>query len=634
MKKLLAAAVLSVILMLCLGAQSIVEVPSEPKTKTIQIISTSDVHGKMLPYDYAKNREDLTGSLAQISTCIKQIRDDNTILIDLGDNLQGNFAHLYLDDAIHPIAHAQNMMGYDFCIPGNHEFNYGMEEVFEFVWQHEATFLCANLYYDNMENYRIFQPYAIVEKDGVRIGIIGVVTPEIMVVDFANLPDGHVDVTNPVTEIKQIAAEIRDDVDILIAACHMDLEDEPGIEDSGVISLAEQVPELDIILASHGHQIIDETYVNGVLITENKNAGATLSAITVTLEETPDGRYRITDRTPKTYYMKEYEPDPMITEDHYVLEGHKYALAEVTAVIGYLENESLAPEDEIPGISSGKIMDTALTRLMNEVQLFYSGADVSATNLLSRDINLYKGPIRKCDISVLYKYDNTLYLVEMTGKQLLKYLEWSFSYFNTFHDGDLTFSFSDSLEGYEYKIFSGLRFEVDISQPAGNRIRNLTLGNGEPVVPDGRYLLTVNDYAVKTRLIGSGSIFDEEDGEIVIYDVDVGGGIGGITELIIDYIANYKMEPDENGIPHLKVEDVDEGNAQWKLTGYHWDEQKHLLVGELVRRGYMQFSDAYISSPITESDLDLFLEQAMSDEKLAAEIQEIITRISETLQNR
>ena len=231
MTKLLAAAVLSVILMLCLGAQSIVEVPSEPKTKTIQIISTSDVHGKMLPYDYAKNREDLTGSLAQISTCIKQIRDDNTILIDLGDNLQGNFAQLYLDDAIHPIAHAQNMMGYDFFIPGNHEFNYGMEEVFEFVWQHEATFLCANLYYDNMENYRVFQPYAIVEKDGVRIGIIGVVTPVIMVVDFANLLDGHVYVTNPVTEIKQIAAEIRDDVDILIAACHMDLEDEPACYD-------------------------------------------------------------------------------------------------------------------------------------------------------------------------------------------------------------------------------------------------------------------------------------------------------------------------------------------------------------------------------------------------------------------
>ena len=634
MKKILASAVISIILVFSLCAQSIVEVPSEPTAKTIQIISTSDVHGKMLPYDYVKNKEDYNGSLAQISTCIKQIRDDNTILIDLGDNLQGNFAHLYLDYAIHPIAHAQNMMGYDFCVLGNHEFNYGMEEVFEFVWQHNATFLCANLYYDNMEDYRVFQPYAIVEKDGVRIGIIGAVTPEIVVVDFTNLMNGHVYVTNPVKEIKKIAAEIRDDVDILIAACHMDLENESGIDDSGVIALAEQVPELDIILASHGHQIIEEMYVNGVLITENKNAGATLSSITVTLEETPDGRYRITGRTPKTYYMKDYEPDPMITEDHYVLEGHKDALEEVTAVIGYLENESLAPEDEIPGIPSGKIMDTALTRLLNEVQVYYSGTEISATNLLSRDINLYKGPIRKSDISVLYMYDNTLYLVEMTGKQLLKYLEWNFSYFNTFHDGDLTFSFSDSLYGYEYKIFSGLRFEVDISQPAGDRIRNLTLENGDPVLPDEWYMLAVNDYSVKTRLTGIGSIFGEDDGEIVIYDIDVGGGIGGITELIMDYIANYRMEPDENGIPRMTLEDVDEGNAMWKLTGYHWDEKKHLLVGELVRLGYMQFSDPYICSPITETDLDQFLEQAMADEKTAAEIQEIITRISETLQTR
>ena len=97
-------------------------------------------------------------------------------------------------------------------------------------------------------------------------------------------------------------------------------------------------------------------------------------------------------------------------------------------MIGKLEGGILAPENEIAEIPTAQIQDTALMDLIQEVQMYYTDADVSAAALFIMDANLHEGYIRKCDTAQVYKYNNALYKLQMTGAQLKKYMKWTVSY--------------------------------------------------------------------------------------------------------------------------------------------------------------------------------------------------------------
>ena len=576
------------------------------ETVEIQIISSSDAHGKFLPYDYALNAPDNSGSLSQISTAFNELKNDNTILVDVGDTIQGNSAELFIHDPLHPMVRAQNLMNYDVWVLGNHEFNYGMDVVTDVIKQHECTVLCGNVYYE--DGSCIADHYTIIEKAGVKVGIIGMVTPNIVKWDKTNIEAAGATVTDPVEEIRKVVDEIKDDVDVLVAACHMDCENEYGLEDSGVYDLADKVPELDLILAAHGHQKIEGIYRNDVLITENSDLGKTISQITLTLEKGEDGKYQLANRESVSYDMKDYEEDPVISEDELILEADARAKEDATTVIARFTNDYLSPEDEIPGITQGKIQDTALVRLINDVQMYYTGATISGAALFVDNANLYKGDIKKCDMALIYKYANTLYKVRMTGNQLKKWMEWSYAYINTFQEGDLTISFNEEIRGYNYDMFSGVKYEVDISQPAGSRIQNLTLPDGTPLDMEAQYDVAVNNYRANSQLLSYGEIYTEEDGLPELLEIDVRGDLGGVRELIGDYIVNVKGVKGDDGVVEFSVEDVTEENANWKLTGYSWDEEKHAKVAELVKEGKLELTNTEDGRctnirSITEEDL-------------------------------
>ena len=176
------------------------EAKDTKETVEIQLLATSDIHGKMLPYDYALDAESTSGSLAQISTLIKELRTDNTILIDTGDLIQGNSADLFLEDEIHPMIQGLNTAGYDIWVLGNHEFNYDVDTLEKIIGQSEQTVLCGNVYHS--DGSPLAGSYTITEIDGVKIGIIGMVTPNIVHWDAINLADYTV--TDPVEETKKI----------------------------------------------------------------------------------------------------------------------------------------------------------------------------------------------------------------------------------------------------------------------------------------------------------------------------------------------------------------------------------------------------------------------------------------------
>ena len=347
---------------------------------------------------------------------------------------------------------------------------------------------------------------------------------------------------------------------------------------------------------------------NGILITENRDAGRTANIVTLTMEKDANGSYKIAERENSFIEAADYPADSMICDDELIRSADERARSFADKTIARLTNDSLAPEDDIPGITQSKVQDTALVRLVNETMEYYSGCGIAAVSLDNGSPNFYKGDIKRKDIANLYRFDNTVCKVRMTGSQIEKWVEYSAGFFNTYHKGDLTISFDPDFPAYEYVMFSGLRFEIDISQPAGRRVRGLTLEDGTPLDPDGRYDVATSDYLANFHFLYRGTVFGDGDELPVLIESDVKSSIGGIREMIIDYIVNVKGVKGPDGISEFTAEDITEKNADWKITGFDWDTEKHMRAVDMVKEGKIRIEDhqddnGIVIRPVTESDL-------------------------------
>ena len=577
-----------------LGVLSLVffsNVSSFAKEIDIQILATSDLHGKFYPYDYAINEESKSGSLTQIATAVKKYRTDNTIIVDVGDTIQDNYSEMFFKDKIHPMMLAMNEIGYDIWAIGNHEFNYGVENLKNIMNQSTSKVLIGNLY--NPDGTSFADSYTIIEKDGVKIGVIGMCTPNITKWDSVNLKDYIV--TDPVEETKKIVKDLRDKVDILIATVHMGEENEYDVPNSGANDLANACPELDLIIAAHEHKLVEETYVNNVLIVENKSSGATMSKVNIVVEKDKFG-CKIVDRKAESIKISEYESDKELSKK--LAPYNERAKKEANIIIGELIGGNLVPENEIAEIPQAQIEPTSLIDLINEVQMYYTDAQVSSAALFNIDANLEPGKIKKSDTSLIYKYGNTLYKVQMTGKQLKKYMEWSANYYNTYNPKDLTISFNENVRGFNYDMFSGVDYQIDISEKPGNRIKNLKwTKTGKEVKDDEIFVIAVNNYRVNTHLLSYGEIYEEGEELPKVLEIDVNGKIGGVRELIGDYIKNVKGGKITPNNP-----------KNWEIIGNNWDEEKHKKAVQMIREGKIKIPSSQDGrtpnvKSITEDDL-------------------------------
>lgn len=577
-----------------LGVLSLVffsNVSSFAKEIDIQILATSDLHGKFYPYDYAINEESKSGSLTQIATAVKKYRTDNTIIVDVGDTIQDNYSEMFFKDKIHPMMLAMNEIGYDIWAIGNHEFNYGVENLKNIMKQSTSKVLIGNLY--NPDGTSFADSYTIIEKDGVKIGVIGMCTPNITKWDSVNLKDYIV--TDPVEETKKIVKDLRDKVDVLIATVHMGEENEYDVPNSGANDLANACPELDLIIAAHEHKLVEETYVNNVLIVENKSSGATMSKVNIVVEKDKSG-CKIVDRKAESIKISEYESDKELSKK--LSSYNERAKKEANIIIGELVGGNLVPENEIAEIPQAQIEPTSLIDLINEVQMYYTDAQVSSAALFNIDANLEPGKIKKSDTSLIYKYGNTLYKVQMTGKQLKKYMEWSANYYNTYNPKDLTISFNENVRGFNYDMFSGVDYQIDISEKPGNRIKNLKwTKTGKKVKDDEIFVIAVNNYRVNTHLLSYGEIYEEGEDLPKVLEIDVNGKIGGVRELIGDYIKNVKGGKITPNNP-----------KNWEIIGNNWDKEKHEKAVQMIREGKIKIPSSQDGrtpnvKSITEDDL-------------------------------
>lgn len=550
---------------------------AEGDEKTITILSTSDLHGRIYPWEYAIDAPQEVG-FAKTATIIKEQReiDPNLILIDDGDAIEGNMVNLFNEDDIHPMIKALNMMDYDTWTIGNHEFNFGLDVLNNAISDFEGTTISANIV-NSADGSNYVEPYAMVESNGLNVAIVGITTPYIKTWE-ASTPDHFegLDFEDPAVAAQNTVdyIEANEDADLVIGAFHMGYDGENYEEDvvDNSKELLEKVDGFDAAFLGHSHDAVgaedSQVFVNDTIVLEPGYAGAYVGKLELDVEEQADGSYDVVDSRTDLLSVEGVEPDQEILDTFkYVDDRSKAAAYEPigTATADFL------PEEEFKGMPVAQVQDSAVIDLINEVQLFYSGADVSASALFDTRSDIKEGDILFKDAALIYKYSNTLQAHKITGAQLKEYMEWSASFYNTVQDGDVTVSFNPEIRGYNYDMFAGVDYEIDLSQEVGNRIKNV-MYKGQPLADDEELILAVNNYRVGT-LQSLGIL--PKDGSTLVYD-STAGATPEMQRLIQKYITEEK-----NGVISPDVDN------NWELINTPEDSAEKDAVKYLVNNDYI-----------------------------------------------
>ena len=529
------------------------------ESKTVTILQTSDLHGMVNPYDYASNKVSKT-SLAHAATIIKAERskDPNLLLLDTGDTTQANYIQEFLNENPNPIIGALNYLDYDAWTLGNHEFNFGFSYVTKEISEFEGVTLAGNIY--KADGSRWIDAYHIFDVDGVKVAVFGIDAPHIP--QWEKADPAHYDnmtFTSPMEETGKILKELDGRADVVIGSIHYGLEGEYGTE--GVRALAETYGDrIDALLIGHAHAVVDET-IGGIPVLEPGSNGQYVSKVTITL--TGSGSGWTVDKSATTGELLDCSavtPDADFLAEFKSL--HEKSLAMASREVGQVGKTFLDPVELLPGIPNAIIQDNPVIDLINKVQMEQTGADVSLAALFDSSSNLEAGPFLHRDSVKIYKYDNTLFAVKVTGKQLKAIMErQAGGFFNQYQSGDVTVSFNPNIRMYNYDEFAGVNYEIDISKPEGQRIQNVTY-QGKPLSDTQTLVLALNNYRYG-GLVSAG-LLNESD---VVYEG------GAVRDMITDYVAS------------LQGPLMPECDNNWKIVGADLSDPQKDLIYEKVRSG-------------------------------------------------
>lgn len=525
--------------------------PTEPETTgepaaentQITILGTTDLHGNVWGFSYEDNAETDADGMARVYTYVQEVRAENpnTILTESGDFIQGT---IMTDDLFnkfpekeHPVVAAMNFMGYDAITAGNHEFNWGITNMQTILGRSNAPVLAANVKDANGELVT-GAGWTIVDRAGVKIAIIGVVTPNVPVWDGGK--EGIDDCTYEAANVavRNAIAEIGDQADILVVSAHMGLEPEFDTENGsdGAYKILEDCPEIDVLQVGHYHVTVNEK-IGDTIVVGGRNAAKEVSRIDLTL----DADKNIVDAKVEIVPMEGYEPNQELRD--LIKDAHEAAISYIQDDVVGSAAAKFQPEDEISGIPQGWLEDTAVLDLINKIQMETAQADVSACALFKVTSDLPEGELNYGNVFDIYKFDNTLYRVTVTGAELKAYMEWSVSYYNQWQEGDVTISFNPDQPSYLYDVFAGVDYEIDLSKPVGERIQNVMF-KGEPLADDQTLTLAVNNYRFSSALKSKGLVAGDKEWE----------SSGSIRDMIVAYLAeNSPVSP--------------EVDNNWKIVG-------------------------------------------------------------------
>lgn len=498
--------------------------------KNLIIFETTDVHGIILPYDFIE-KEKLNFSMASTSDFIRQMRNskNNVLLLDNGDNLQGQPEVYYYNfiDTVSPhfLAEVMNYMRYDACTVGNHDIEAGHAVYDRLAKEYKFPLLAANaINIKTGEPY--FKPYQIINKDGIRVAVFGLVTPAIpnwlphelyAGIDFKDMVE---------TARKWMPVILNEKPDLVVGLFHSGWDRNEGkaqqindFSENGSAAVAYNVPGFDIIFTGHDHKVANEKFVNiagdTILILNGGSRSEKLAEADISISSRKSNGKRNMKITGKMINLADIKPDPEFVSKF--APQNKVIDEYVNRVIG-TSTATISSRDAYFGPS-------AFIDMVQAIQLEITGADISFAAPLSFDVQINSGPVTVGDMFKLYRFENMLYTMALSGDEIQKYLEYSYAgWLNTMKGPtDYLLKFRTGRDGkpvltngkawlknqpYNFDSAAGINYIVDVSKPEGSRVTIKGFTNGRTFEKNKMYKVAVNSY----RGNGGGGHFTEGAG--------------------------------------------------------------------------------------------------------------------------
>ncbi len=520
----------------------------------ITVLETSDLHANLLPWNYARGTAGDWG-LARVATRVREIRATapNVLLLDGGDTIQG--APLGWLEARrpsggpHPMATAMNALRYDAMAVGNHEFNFGLEVLRRAQKDSSFPWLSANTR-NSTDGRAAFPEYVVKELGGVRVGVLGLTTPNIPGWEpAANRPG--LTWEDPVVTSRRLVPLLRGKMrcDVVVALFHSGLEADPETgepngtaHENRVVALAKEVPGIDLILTGHSHRKLALTRVNGVPVIQPGRWGEVLARVDLVVERS-GGKAKVVEAKGELL-----PSDSSVATD-----------PEIAAIARPFHDRALAYLNEPVAIATGpfpgeraRLEDTALLDLINETQLAATGADLSLTSLLPFRFDGWEaGPLTVRQVYALYPYENQLVVVEIDGARLRAVLEHAATFYGKaeWRDGALVLQPSAAMTPYNFDVLQGASYRVDPTAPEGHRVTELRF-RGRDVKDDDRFTLAVNSYRAQgsggyTALKGAKVLrtYNDEIRELLVDRLRSAGRVDPVTD------GNWAVVPKTSWAP-------------------------------------------------------------------------------------
>ena len=476
------------------------------KSVTLRIIETSDVHGAFFPYNFTE-RTPMKGTIARVSSYVKRQRQQfgrNVILLDNGDILQGQptsyYSNFVRTDQPNIAAEVINYLNYDAQTFGNHDVEPGHKVYDKWIREVKCPMLGANII-DLKSGKPYVEPYALLERDGVRIAILGMLTPAIPSWLHPNVWSGmrFENIIPCARQWIKILKE-KEKADVIIGLFHSGWDDgivtEDYVEDVAR-ECAEKVPEFDVIFFGHDHQERNVTVKSGVLCLDPSCNAVKVAQATLTLQKDKRGKWKVK--------RKEGELIDVTTEpvdEEYMV----HFKSRIDDVRNFTE-EQIGTFLTTIYSRNAFFGSSAFMDFIHRMQLEETGADVSFNAPLTFDSKIAAGPVYVSDMFKLYRYENHIYVLRMTGKEIRNHLEMAYDLWtNTMTSPDdhilllaeRTINDQQRLGfknlSFNFDSAAGIDYEVDVTKPDGQKVHILQFSDGRPFDENAWYRVAMNSY--------------------------------------------------------------------------------------------------------------------------------------------
>ncbi len=505
----------------------------------LTILHTSDIHGHLYPTDYREPGDKPLG-LAKLSTLItrERILDPSLILLDNGDLLQGTplmYHYTKFDHrGKHPAARALCALRYDAAVPGNHEFNYGLELLDQVMSESGCPWLSANIVSQNEGLPAYGLPYRLFElPNGIRIAVLGVTTHYIP--NWENPANiAGLEFKDALETAQSWIHHIRknEHPDALVVSYHGGFERDPLTGDptepltgeNQGYAMCEQLTGMDVLLTGHQHRLLAGV-LNGVAIAQPGSAGQAITKTLLEFAPLPGECWTLQSKNTQLLMV-----DETVNADEELLalfsEDEAATQKWLDQPIGKTEGD-LSISDPF----TARMADHPFTEFINRVQMAVTGAGISCAAIFTNEARGFSENITMRDIVSNYIYPNTLKVVRLSGRDIREALEQNARYFEPDQTrGGLRVSreyLEPKPQHFNYDMWEGIEYILDVSKPAGQRVVKLER-DGVPLDPDNSFDVVMNSYRA-----GGGGNFDMLKGKPVVQEIPT-----DMTEILAEYILD------------------------------------------------------------------------------------------------